>query len=79
MAIPKLGDLEGYVKKGGRSCSTCTSEHRTFIEQAYAQNYGFPTIVRYLNDQFDAGMAAHSVRRHFYERHHETKAKTKRA
>ena len=75
MAVPKLKDLAGYVKKSGRLCSTCTSEYRTFMEQAYAQDYNFSAIVHYLNDQFNAGLNPNGVRRHFRERHHETKAK----
>jgi hypothetical protein len=78
MATPKLKDLESYVRKSGRLCGVCISEHRTFMEQAFAQDYGLSTIVRYLNDQFNAGLSPNGVRRHFRERHHE-QAKTKRS
>lgn len=75
MTTPKLRDLQGYVKKSGRVCGTCVSEHRTFMEQAYTQDYNLSTIVHYLNDQFNAGLSPNGVRRHFRERHYEQKAK----
>lgn len=69
MAIPKLRDLDKYAKKSGTKCMTCTSEHRTFIEQAYEANYTVAAIVRYLNEQFDASLATNAVRWHFREGH----------
>lgn len=78
MAIPKLRDLDSYVKRGGRKCRICLSDHRAFTEQAYEADYNLATIIRYLNNQFNAGLPVNAVRRHFREGHHETKANTKR-
>lgn len=75
MATPKLRDLDSYVKTSGAPCTTCVSEHRTFIEQADAAGYDTAAITRYLNEQFDAGLVASSIRRHFRERHNEAKSK----
>lgn len=79
MAAPKLRDLDSYVRKNGQACGTCASEHRAFIEQAKDAGYNISAVVRYLNEQFDTGLLATAVRRHFRERHHEQKAKAKRS
>jgi len=75
MATPKLRDLGSYVRRSGRQCSTCTSEHRDFIEQAYDKGYVLSAVISYLNDQFDASLNVIRVRWHFREGHHETKSK----
>ena len=75
MATPKLKDLDSYAQLSGPRCMTCVSEHRTFIEQAYNADYMLSVVVRYLNDQFSAGLTVNPVRRHFREGHHEQTAK----
>lgn len=73
MATPKLRDLDSYVKRAGRQCTICTSEHRTFIERAHNAGYDSNATARYLNEQFDAGITSQAIRRHFAARHNEAK------
>lgn len=79
MATPKLRDLDSYVKTSGAPCTTCASEHRTFIEQASKAGYDIAAVARYLNEQFDAGLVASAIRRHFREGHDAKTTNAKRS
>ena len=63
---PKLADLNNYRRQGGRLCGVCGSEHRRFIEQAWAAGHSKPSITRYLAEEFGVKLPAlgHHLQNH---------------
>lgn len=51
---PRLADLDGYRRQGGRMCGVCASPYRQFIEQAITAGHSKRAVVEYLTTEFDA-------------------------